>query len=381
MSTYLPWLDLLRFVACVLVILSHLNPFPENNHFGHNGVGLFFSISGYLIGSVLMAGRAKPDWMSRFYAHRLLRIYPALLVALAIVGAILFVLAGRPGTIWGMWPEFAANIPYYLTFTAHLSPNMGTPYGIVWTLAVEEYFYLFLPLAFWLLGPRGTAVLLIAVIIATLEPRLRLVPGTEHGTWFLIPVNLLCGAVLATFQPRPRDGRPWVGFVGLAAVLVNSVGGWFHPFGPVMGVLTTVTVWSFAVTKMPVPRPWDLLVTCGKWSYEIYLLHLPFVSGALLVTRELERLAHELGLEAVPRGVYVTVAAVLATAGSTAMAALVFRLVERPIRARRRWVTDHPWARRLTAGVQVSLIPAGIAYWLAAGGWTLTKVWWQSLVS
>jgi len=224
-------------------------------------------------------------------------------------------------------------------------------------------------------------VLLIAVIIATLEPRLRLVPGTEHGTWFLIPVNLLCGAVLATFQPRPRDGRPWVGFVGLAAVLVNSVGGWFHPFGPVMGVLTTVTVWSFAVTKMPVPRPWDLLVTCGKWSYEIYLLHLPFVSGALLVTRELERLAHELGLEAVPRGVYVTVAAVLATAGSTAMAALVFRLVERPIRARRRWVTDHPWARRLTAGVQVSLIPAGIAYWLAAGGWTLTKVWWQSLVS
>ena len=54
MPTYLPWLDLLRFVACVLVIISHLNPFPQDpeaNHFGHNGVGLFFSISGYLIGS------------------------------------------------------------------------------------------------------------------------------------------------------------------------------------------------------------------------------------------------------------------------------------------------------------------------------------------
>jgi peptidoglycan/LPS O-acetylase OafA/YrhL len=380
MSTYLPWLDLLRFVACVLVILSHLNPFPENNHFGHNGVGLFFSISGYLIGSVLMAGRAKPAWMSRFYAHRLLRIYPALLVALAIVGAILFVLAGRPGTIWGMWPEFVANIPYYLTFTAHLSPNMGTPYGIVWTLAVEEYFYLLLPLAFWLLGPRGTAVLLIAVIVATLEPRLRMVPGTEHGTWFLIPVNLLSGAVLATFRPGPQEGRPWVGFIGLAAVLVNSVGGWFHPFGPVMGVLTTVTVWSFAVTKMPVPRPWDLLVTWGKWSYEIYLLHLPFVSAGLLVAREL-------GLEPAPATGYVTVgavagkvvAAVLATAGATALAGLVFRLVERPIRARRPWVTNHAWARRLAAGIQVLLIPTGVAYWLATGGWTALKVWWGSL--
>jgi peptidoglycan/LPS O-acetylase OafA/YrhL len=148
-----------------------------------------------------------------------------------------------------------------------------------------------------------------------------------------------------------------------------------------MGVLTTLTVWSFAVTKVPVPRPWDVLVTWGKWSYEIYLLHLPFVSAGLLAARESEKVALKLGLEAVPRGVYVTLAAVLATAGSTALAGLVFRLVERPIRARRPWVTGRPWARRLAAGVQVSLIPAGIAYWLATGGWTVLKGWWGSLAS
>lgn len=383
MPTYLPWLDLLRFVACVLVIVSHLNPFPENNHFGHNGVGLFFSISGYLIGSVLMAGRDRPGWMSRFYAHRLLRIYPALLAALVFIGAILAVLA-RPlagrDTIWGMWDEFAANIPYYLTFTAHLSPNMGTPYGIVWTLAVEEYFYLLLPLGFWLFGPRGMAVVLIAVIVVTLDPGLRMVPGTQFGTWFLIPVNLLSAAVLATFRPQPREGRPWAGFLGLAGVLVNSVGGWFHPFGPVMGVVTTLTVWSFAVTPMSVPRPAGPLVTWGKWSYEIYLLHLPFVSAGLLAVRELEKVARELGLEAVPRGVYVTVAGILATAGSTALAGIVFHLVERPIRARRPRVTSRPWARRLVAGIQVSLIPAGVAYWLATGGWTMLRSFWRTTV-
>jgi peptidoglycan/LPS O-acetylase OafA/YrhL len=130
---------------------------------------------------------------------------------------------------------------------------------------------------------------------------------------------------------------------------------------------------------MPVPRPWDLLVTWGKWSYEIYLLHLPMVSAGLLGSRELERAAHELGLEAIPRWVYVIVAAVLATAGATALAGLVFRVVERPIRARRPWVTNHTWARRLTAGIQVLLIPTGVAYWLATGGWTALKVWWGSL--
>jgi peptidoglycan/LPS O-acetylase OafA/YrhL len=383
MPTYLPWLDLLRYVACVLVILSHLNPFPENNHFGHNGVALFFSISGYLIGSVLMNGQAKPGWVSRFYAHRLLRIYPPLLAGLAFIGSILaFVAAvyGRPGNL-GLWEkgrEFVTNLPYYMTFTAQLSPYSGEPYAIVWTLCVEEYFYLLLPLGFWLLGPRGTAAALIAVVIVTLEPRLRLIPGTTFGTWFLIPVNLLTGAALAVFRPPMRDGRPWAGFVGLAAVLTNAVFGFVeNPFGPVMGLVTTLTVWSFATTRMPVPRPWGLLAKWGKWSYEIYLVHLPFCSLGNQTARELGR---RLGLETLPRGVYVVVAAGVATVGATVLAAVLYRLIERPVRAARPWVTNRPWARRLAAAIQVSLVPAGIVYWLAAGGWSSLGSWWRSLV-
>jgi peptidoglycan/LPS O-acetylase OafA/YrhL len=374
MPTYLPWLDLLRFVACVLVILSHLNPFPQNpeaNHFGHNGVGLFFSISGYLIGSVLMNGRERPAWVSRFYANRLLRIYPALLAALAIYGAILLTGRGKPG-LWGMWPEFWDNIPYYLTFTYHLSPNEGTPYGIVWTLCVEEYFYLLLPVLFWAFGPRGTAAVLVGVVVVTLEPRLHRVPGTHIGTWFVVPVNLLTGAVLATLRPGMRDGRPWVGVVGLAWVLVNGVVGWFHPFGPVMGVVTTLTVWSFAVTRTPVPASLGWLVQCGKWSYGIYLVHLPFCSGGL-------RVAQWLGLEGTPSAVYFGVATLIATVGATALAAVLYYSVERPVLVRRSWVTDRPWARRLAAMVQVSLVPAGVVYWLTTGGDRILTDWWRSL--
>src|SRR5262245_59274614 len=250
-----------------------MNPFPQNpeaNHFGHNGVGLFFSISGYLIGSVLINGQGKPAWVSRFYANRLLRIYPALLAALVFFGGLLAV-GGKPG----MWDTFVGNLPYYLTFTAQLSPNAGEPFAIVWTLCVEEYFYLLLPLSFWLIGPRATAVALVGVIVLTLEPSLHKIPGTEFGTWFLVPVNLLAGAILATFRPGPRDGLPWVGMIGLTWVLANGVVGWFHPFGPVMGVVTTLTVWSFAVTRTPVPSPLKTLVLFGRWSYGIYLVHLP----------------------------------------------------------------------------------------------------------
>jgi hypothetical protein len=69
--------------------------------------------------------------------------------------------------------------------------------------------------------------------------------------------------------------------------------------------------------------------------------------------------------------VYVSVAAVLATLGATALAAVIYYVVEHPILERRPWVTNRPWARRLAAAIQVCLVPAGIAYWLAVGGWRM----------
>jgi peptidoglycan/LPS O-acetylase OafA/YrhL len=351
---YLPWLDLLRFVACVLVIVSHINPYDGVGHLGHTGVGLFFSISGYLIGSVLMNGRDKPSWMATFYANRLLRIYPPLVVALVFFGGLVALGFGRSG----MWDSFRANLVYYLTFTAQLSPNGGEPFGIVWTLCVEEYFYLLLPIAFLLLRPRGAAVVLTAIVALTCLPQFEVLPGTvDFGTWFLIPVNLLTGAVLATFRPKQRRGWVWLGVIGLFAVLANGVAGWFHPFGLVMGLTTTVVVWAFATTPVAVPAALTTTTSAGKWSYGIYLFHLPFCSAALLVCRFC-------GLERLGAIGYFTAATILATVGATALAGIIYTIWERPILARRKWVTERPWARTMAMIVQVSLVPAGAVFWL-----------------
>jgi peptidoglycan/LPS O-acetylase OafA/YrhL len=242
-----------------------------------------------------------------------------------------------------MWDNFRANIVHYLTFTAHLSPNGGEPFGIVWTVCVEEYFYLILPIAFWLFRPRGMAVLLMAIVALTCLPQLEVLPGTDgFGTWFLIPVNLLTGAVLAAFRPKQRGGWFWIGVVALAGVLVNGVTGWFHPFGLVMGLTTTLVVWAFATTPVGVPAALKLTTAAGKWSYSIYLFHLPFCSAALLVCRLC-------GLDRLGTIGYFAAATILATIGTTALAGIVYTIWERPILARRKWVTERRWPRTLAS--------------------------------
>jgi len=228
-------------------------------------------------------------------------------------------------------------------------------------LCVEEYFYLLLPIAFWVLRPRGTAVLLAVIVALTCLPQLEVLPGTvDFGTWFLIPVNLLTGAVLAAFRPKQRGGWFWLGVVGLLGVLVNGATGWFHPFGLVMGLTTTLVVWAFATTTVAVPAGLKLPAAAGKWSYGIYLFHLPFCSAALLLCRTC-------GMDRLGAIAFFTAAWRLAPAGAAALAGIMYTLWERPILARRKWVTERPWARNLAMIVQVSLVPAGLLFWLVKG--------------
>jgi peptidoglycan/LPS O-acetylase OafA/YrhL len=342
LPSYLPWLDVLRFLACFLVILLHCIPVPAG--VGHAGVALFFSISGFLIGRVLMSR----EGLSYFYARRFLRIYPAYFSAIALLTLLSFTpLFHNPALGRMVWQ----NIQYYLTFTLQLSPVWGQlPLLIVWSLCVEELFYLFLPLLFLLKKPVRIGIGLSIIIALLLVPRFYLLPGGS-GTWFLFPLNLFFGVFLAIAQPRLRSSFPFVAVIALAVVIANGFAGWYHSFGPISAVLCTATVWSLAVYDGKLPTILEPVRRMGQLSYGIYLLHLFCISLAVRVLGSLR--GH-------PAVFYSGVLALTTVLAVFAAWVLQIAVEDRALRLRPK-LRVHPKLKYLFAAIQVSLIPAGVA--------------------
>jgi peptidoglycan/LPS O-acetylase OafA/YrhL len=342
LPAYLPWLDVLRFLACFLVIILHSIPAVPPG-VGHAGVALFFSISGFLIGRVLMSS----EGLAYFYARRFLRIYPAYFATIALLGLLaltpFFHTPGMGGLVW-------RNIQYYLTFTFQLSPDGNKlPLLIVWSLCVEELFYLLLPLIF-LLRKRGRIAVALCVIVGLLLiPRFHLLPDGS-STWFLFPLNLFFGVFLAISQPRLRSWFPLVAVAATALVIANGFTGWFHSFGPVSAILCTATVWSLAVYDRKLPRGFEPFRWMGQLSYGVYLLHLFCVSLA----------ARSFGMLRVHPAMYYAAVLALTTATAVFAAWVLQIVVEDPALRLRPKLRVHPRLKYLFATMQVSLIPLGI---------------------
>jgi peptidoglycan/LPS O-acetylase OafA/YrhL len=342
LPSYLPWLDVLRFLACFLVIVLHCIPAVPAG-VGHAGVALFFSISGFLIGRVLMGS----EGLSYFYARRFLRIYPAYFCTIALLAALsltpFFHNPALRGLVWH-------NIQYYLTFTFQLSPDGDKlPLLIVWSLCVEEVFYLLLPFLFLLRKPARIAIALAIIVGVLLVPRFYLLPDGS-GTWYLFPLNLFFGVFLAIGKPRLRSSFPVVAVAATAVVIANGFAGWFHSFGPLSALLCTATVWSLAVYDGKLPRLFEPVRWMGQLSYGIYLLHLFCVS---LAVRSLS------GLKAHAVAYYFLV--VLLTTASAVLAAWIMQIsIEDPALRLRPKLRVHPKLKYVFAAIQVSLIPAGI---------------------
>jgi len=158
--------DLLRALAILLVMLVHLpaeaTPLPlvGIRPYGWIGVDIFFVLSGYLIGTQLMAEVARTGRVDfkGFYLRRAFRILPAFLVVLALYT---FVPSLRDApTMQSAWR--------FLTFTVNfgLDPRYGGTFTEAWSLSVEEHFYLALPVLVLFLRRRVTVALLLFAIAA-----------------------------------------------------------------------------------------------------------------------------------------------------------------------------------------------------------------------
>ncbi len=364
---YMPGLDGLRALAVSAVLLYHaeLNWIPG----GFLGVDVFFVISGYLITSLLLAefknqGRIG---LGQFYLRRARRLLPALFLVLGVVGlfAVIFlpdeVMKLRGDTVAALlygtnWWQIFRNVSY---FEAAGRPPLLQH---LWSLAVEEQFYLIWPLL--LTGmfklwrgrrrPMLLATLAMIVVSASLMIGLSISRGypvahdpsrVYYGT-DTRAFTMLIGAVLAMVwapwrlqEKTTRGGRlvlDGLGLVGLLGLLwmflnVNEFSNGLYRGGFLLCSILSALV--IAVTVHPAADLGRLLLGrqplrwIGERSYGIYLWHWP----VFMITRPVL----DISMTGTPN-------LILRLAVTVALAELSFRYVEQPIRqgALGRWFKD-----------------------------------------
>jgi peptidoglycan/LPS O-acetylase OafA/YrhL len=289
--------DLLRGISIIIVAMSHtvgfmtwdflpgLSNIPALQINGYYGVCIFFGISGFLIAQRLMALSALPSlqFLRTFYTQRVGRIAPCLLLVL-LAGAIIDS-RGVPRFTFG--PDGFSNFAFCIaTFTYNhciLQGGSGLPDGwnALWSLAVEEVFYLFFPLLMLitLRSRRGlTAALVVYVLAAPFYRWHWLVRANVYS--YLGNFDLMAMGILVAMHGRAlSDGRffRWLGLIGLMVVFFSTVSVVDSVWAPsAIGFFTGLyLLGAMAKTgRTALLRP---LRFAGVLSYEMYLFHLPIL--------------------------------------------------------------------------------------------------------
>jgi peptidoglycan/LPS O-acetylase OafA/YrhL len=281
-------LDVLRGAAVGLVLLRHGWP-EEFGGAGIVGVTMFFTLSGYLITGIIVREVSRTGGLSyrRFYRNRALRLLPALVLALAGFTLIEGVtnLCGQAHQIPRTWLTgltFIVDIPHL-----NMAPNMSH----MWSLAVEEQFYLLWPAALIWAIRRGKAARLVGgalvLWLVACTASLILVPG---GPTFVYPlpspwlVTLIAGAALALFRDRlPTAAPPWAvwlsvaGLAGMCFVPDAKARAATYLLGGPLIALATVVLIVAALEGRAVPVALAPLRLLGIVSYAAYLWNYPMV--------------------------------------------------------------------------------------------------------
>lgn len=365
----IPPLDGLRGIAILLVMLHHFTHFEQTTGFdgpigsvlafGWTGVDLFFVLSGFLITGILLDTRESKRYFTTFYARRTLRIFPlyylVLFLALVVLPnfpAVDALLTGQADVATGQ-ADRPPEWPYWLYLTNISIAERGWVHGWVdigWSLAIEEHFYLVWPLVIWLCPPR--LVLALCVVILVAEPIARIYARAIDYpalwlyllTWYRLD-GLAMGALLALAHRRgllPLLNRPVPVVIiacvaGLIACAILGGHTWWWNRRMQQYGYSLIAVIGGAMLVSAIARPadswWPRLLSAGwlrafgKYSYALYLLHLPVMRVVLeYVLNPAEYVA--LGM---PRWIAQLLFYGAAIAPAFALAWLSWRVFEAPI--------------------------------------------------
>lgn len=324
---HVPELDGLRGIAVLGVLLAHAVVFLEvvpsqgpGKTWGHalatmlvpgwGGVDLFFTLSGFLITGILLRSRSQPTYFPSFYMRRVLRIFP--LYYGFLIGTLLlarfspFVAAIIPQTLREVLPYFfyVQNWPLFWSGWTGLT----SIWGLFWSLAVEEQFYLVWPALVRFLTPKKLLLVCIVGVCIGAPQRMHLLH--RHGLaigimqWpFSRLDGLFLGSALAIYAFL--KGRPLpILWAKLAALLGVAILMWVAAFHTeelasgngahiwVFGVLAFALISASIILAVQHKAVWTQrlltfppLVTAGRISYGMYVYH-------LMVYAVLNRFAH-----------------------------------------------------------------------------------------
>jgi peptidoglycan/LPS O-acetylase OafA/YrhL len=383
--TYLPHVDGLRALAVALVVLYHAWPWLVPG--GFIGVDVFFVISGFIITRQLaLEIEGRTFSYAAFLGRRIRRLVPAAAVCCVLVtiaaSAILMpeALTEFGESLAAVW-TMTANVFFYLNTGYFDGPSAEAPLLHMWSLAVEDQFYLTWPLLLVLLFSRlGTRPRIVVAALALAALSLvhsEISAARDPSFAFYLPFSrafeLLAGCALALAQPflsspaaGSRAGRslPVLDLAGLALVLGSAFAISSETTFPGLAVVPTVAGTALLIgvgllRPTPVSRLLSLRpsVVAGKMSYSIYLYHWPVLA---LATYWLGRAPD--GSEA-----FFLVAA------SLALAALSWLLVEQ-------WATQRLALRAAPAGALMGwTAAAAVPFFLFAGAAAATRGWPQRL--
>jgi peptidoglycan/LPS O-acetylase OafA/YrhL len=335
MIQYRPDIDGLRAVAVVSVIIYHA--FPSALPGGFAGVDVFFVISGYLITGILLRSIASDTFsISDFYARRIRRIFPALAVVLAasfLIGW--FVLPPREFMQLGKHilagAGFVSNLVFWNEAGYFDTEAIEKPLLHLWSLGIEEQFYIVWPLIIWFVNRRRLSVFWTIIGLSSCSFLLNLLlTSSAPVSAFYSPLSrawelgmgglVACVAAKGLKIERPKATA--LSILGLSMIVatffvIDSASrfpGWLAAL-PVLGTCLVIVAGmqaapNHAVLAKRVP------CSIGLISYPLYLWHWTLISFAWIVLDRQPTIFEMLTLVAV----------------SFVLATLTYTMIERPIR-------------------------------------------------
>lgn len=314
-------LDVLRGVAVLGVVTYHY--FPLRFSQGLNGVDVFLVVSGYLVTqSLLITVPMRPASLLTFYFRRLKRTVPGLVITLAVcIASALFVLSDYQLEKLALSSFYA--VTFQINFTLHNSidyfnpDNRMNPLMHLWSLALEEQFYLLLPILIWGLqkarnNRKRLFLLLSSTSVMIVAPFLTR-PSSVFNSHYLPQARawpLLIGVTLAVANSgSPEDPEHLVGrlsrlrclkLLGIAILMICTFTNFLPQDVRIQRIIiVTITVVVITTGNSRPSGSWlesRLLAYFGARSYGLYLVHWPLLALTISVIGHEPTRAEKVGL-------------------------------------------------------------------------------------